>query len=170
MLRALGALLLLGGALALGVVPSRELARRLAALEVWGEALALLERELAFSSPPMPELLAQLSRRSAFPVQEWASVVLNGLEELGERTFGEIWRRGLETTPGPLFPPELEALARLGEALGRYDRESQLESLRLTREELSRLAGETRKERQEKGKAWGALGLSLGAAVLILLL
>ena len=80
MLRALGALLLLGGALALGVAPSRELARRLAALEVWGEALALLERELAFSSPPMPELLAQLSRRSAFPVQEWASVVLNGLE------------------------------------------------------------------------------------------
>lgn len=170
MLRALGGLLLLGGALALGMAPAMELSRRLSALEAWGEALALLERELAFTASDMPTLLDRVARGSPSPVREWAGAVLKSLDRLGEKGFGEIWREGLEAVPGALFPGELEALARLGDTLGRYDRQAQLKALALTREELSRLARETREERREKGKAWGALGLSLGAAVLILLL
>lgn len=170
MLKALGSLFLLGGALALGMAPAMELSRRLSALEAWGEALALLERELAFTSSDMPVLLNRVAGGSRSPVREWARTVLKSLDRLGEKDFGEIWREGLEKVPGALFPGELEILARLGNTLGRYDRESQLKALTLTREELSRLIRETRETRREKGKAWGALGLSLGAAVLILLL
>lgn len=161
---------MLGGALVLGMAPAMELSRRLSALEAWGEALALLERELAFSSPDMPVLLSRVAVGSRSPVREWGQAVLKSLDRLGEKDFGEIWCEGLEAVPGALFPSELKVLAQLGDTLGRYDREAQMKALALTREELSRLAWEAREERREKGKAWGALGLSLGAAVLILLL
>ena len=85
MVKALGAMLVIGGGLWWGLSRSRELSRRRAAIEAWAEALALLEGELAFSLPAMPELLEGLSRRSRSPAREALSAIRANMDRLGRR-------------------------------------------------------------------------------------
>ena len=87
MIRLLGALLLLLGGLALGLIPVGELSNRVKTLESWIDALLLMEGELAFSLPAMPQLLDALSAKALSPAGETFTRVRKGLEELGERTF-----------------------------------------------------------------------------------
>lgn len=169
MIRLLGAGLLLLGGLALGLIPVRELSRRAKTLRIWGEALLLLEGELAFSLPAMPQLLDTLSVKTIFPAGETFVQVRKGLEKLGEKSFSQIWAQAVTANAG-LQGEDLAPLLRLGEVLGRYDREERGRAMESARNQLSRREALCREELKGKGRAYGTLGLALGAFVIILML
>lgn len=169
MIRLLGALLLLLGGLALGLIPVRELSRRAKILEIWMDALLLLEGELAFSLPAMPRLLETLSGKALSPAGETFARVRKGLEELGEKSFSQIWVQTVTANAG-LRGEDLAPLLRLGEVMGRYDREERSRAMGSAREQLARREALCREELRGKGRAYGTLGLALGAFVIILLL
>lgn len=169
MIRLLGAALLLLGGLALGLTPVFELSRRARVLRAWGEALLLLEGELSFSLPAMPELLETLRVKASPPAGETFGQVGKGLTQLGEKPFSQIWTQAVTNHAG-LQGEDLVTLQGLGEALGRYDRAERCRMLTSVRERLSRREEECRAELGSKGRAYGMLGLALGAFVIILLL
>lgn len=169
MTRLLGAALLLLGGLALGLTPVWELSRRAGALGAWGEALLLLEGELSFSLPAMPQLLETLSAKAPPPAGETFAQVRKGLERLGEQSFVQIWA-GAVTQKAGLRGEDLAPLLSLGEVLGRYDREERARAMGLARDRLLRREELCREELRGKGRAYGMLGLSMGAFAVILLL
>ena len=169
MIRLLGAALLLLGGLALGLTPVWELSRRAGALRAWGEALLLLEGELSFSLPAMPQLLEVLRTKAPPPAGETFAQVGKGLEHLGEKPFSQIWAQAVTEHSG-LQGEDLAPLLGLGEALGRYDREERSRVLASARERLSRREEECRAQFGNKGRAYGILGLALGAFAIIFLL
>ena len=170
MLKLLGALLLTGGGVVLGLAPVRELSRRLEALAGWRTALEVWEGELAFRLPDLPHLFADLSRRVTGPAGEALAAVGTGLRSLGERTFQEIWVGALLENPGPLDGEDLEPLLALGQVLSRCGWEDQRQAVERTRQRLEERAKALRRELEGKGKAYAALGFSLGAFLTILLL
>lgn len=170
MWKLLGAGLLMGGGLRIGLGMAGETSRRIRALESWESALTLFAGELSFRLPDMAELLELLSRRTPGPAGEALAAVWTGLKELGERSFGEIWRGGLEEHGGGLAAEDLEPLYRLGELLGRYDGQEQRGAAERTRQLLAERAARLREELRREGKVYGALGLSMGAFLTILLL
>lgn len=170
MWRLMGAALLTGGGLWMGLQAAGELSRRAAALESWANALALLAGELSFRLPDLPRLLEDLSRRSPGPAGEGLRAVCQSLPRLGEEPFGELWAQALRAEAGPLTEGDLEPLLRLGALLGRCGWEDQRAAAERTRLELERRAAGLREELSRKGRAYGALGLSLGAFATILLL
>ena len=151
MLKMLGAILLTGGAAALGFAAAGQLASRVTALRALLGALELMERELAFTLPSMPELLASLAERAAPPAGGFFARCARGLERLGEQSLGEIWRQALEEYPMDLKEDELQALG-------------------LAREQLSRSLVSAEEDRDRQGKVYGALGLTAGTFLVILLL
>lgn len=169
MIRLTGAVLLLLGGLALGLIPVWELSRRAAALRAWGDALLLLKGELSFALPAMPQLLETLSHKALSPAGETFAQVGRGLGALGERSFDQIWTQAV-TQYGGLQGEDLAPLLRLGETLGRYGREDRDRVLEAVLEQLSRREEHCREELKNKGRAYGALGLSLGAFFIIFLL
>lgn len=169
MIRLLGAVLLLLGGLTLGLIPVWELSHRAGTLRAWGEALLLLEGELSFSLPAMPQLLDALSAKALFPAGETFVQVRKGLEELGEKPFSQIWARAVTANAG-LRGEDLSPLLRLGEALGRYDREERDRAIEAVRVQLAHREERCREELKGKGRAYSMLGLALGAFVIILLL
>lgn len=169
LIRLVGALLLLLGGLALGLTAARELSQRVKVLNAWADALLLLEGELAFTLPPMPQLLETLREKALPPAGEALGQVLTGLEKLGEKSFAQIWAQALTAHSG-LEGEDLAPLLRLGEALGRYDREEQGRAIEAARSRLLHREAEGREELSRKGRAYGALGLTLGAFLMILLL
>lgn len=169
MLKLVGALLLTGGGLILGLAPAGGVLRRLEALSGWRAALELWEGELAFHLPDLPHLLATLSHRTSGPAGEALAAVRADLRSLGERTFEEIWVGALLENPDPLDREDLEPLLSLGGLLSRCGWEDQRQAVERTRHRLEEREAALRRELEQKGKAWAALGFSLGAFLTILL-
>ncbi len=170
MAKLIGAILLTGGGLWLGLGWSGELRRRIAALEGWLAALSLLRGELSVAVPSTPALLEELSRKAPSPAGEAFAQALRGLDKLGELPFAEIWRAAMTACPGGLSGEDVETLSMLGHVLGRCGREEQGSALQRTERELERRLASLREELGRKGKAYGATGLALGLFLTILLL
>lgn len=166
----MGALLLTGGGLAMGLGWAGELRTRIAALEDWLAALGLLSGELSVSTPSTPALLKRLSRKAPPGPGEVFAQALGGLDRLGEVAFSDLWRQALEGSPGGLAHEDVEELALLGHVLGRQGREEQRAALGRTGEELSRRLALLREELARKGRVYASAGLALGLFLTILLL
>ena len=170
MWRLIGAVLLSGGGLWMGLQAAGELAAREKALESWKDALTLLAGELTFRLPDLPCLLEELAARAPSPAGEALAAVSREMDRLGEEPFSLLWTRTLTRTAGPLTREDLEPVLRLGNVLGRCGWEEQKQAAERTWQELDRAVLRLREERSGKGRAYGALGLSLGAFGAILLL
>ena len=164
----MGCLCVLAGS---GATGWQLLRQRRRGLEEWTElldALRLMERELRCREPTVPELLETLSQRSGGNVRRWFSACSGSMAELGERPFARLWQESLAAAEFQLPRQEQAMLRNLGEILGRYDRETQCETLlRLTAESEERLR-RVRGELQRCGKLY--LTISVAGGVLLVVL
>ena len=170
MLRAVGALLLVGGAGFLGFAAAAGLGRRVKSLRIFLAALELMEREIAFRLTPMPDLLEDLAGRMPPPVSVFFARCRAGLGGLGEKDLGLLWREGLEEVPMDLGPEERELLGELGDVLGRYDGEGQRAALERTRLALEETLRRAEEDKIRQGRMYGVLGLTAGAFLVIMLI
>ena len=157
-----------GGMSTLGFLAAGGLGRRVRTLRALAGALELMERELSFRLPPMPELLESLAKRAPPPADRLFARCRAGLADLGERSLGELWREGLAEFP--LKGDERLLLEGLGEVLGRYDGEGQRSALREARSALEGMLEEAQAERVRLGRVYQVTGTAAGAALAILLL
>ena len=160
MIRWIGALLLMAGAAGLGLGAAAQLRTRVASLRSLVGALGQLERELTFRLTPMPELMERLARQSQGPAAYLFAHCRDHLWELGEKSFGQLWREALDGEPDLL----------LDEVLGRYDVEGQSGALRNSVLELERCLAGAEEEQRRLGRVYTTLGLGSGAMLVILLL
>ena len=142
MIRMLGAVCLAAGPVWLGMSAAAELAHRERALGALCAGLELMERELALRLTPLPQLMEELAHRTEEPARRLFSACRRALDGLERETFAHAWRRLTDQLPvSPGARRELEGLrARAGE------------------------------ERLRLGKVYGALGVTAGAFLVILLL
>ena len=169
MVKLLGSALVAGGCAWLGFRRASELRERARALEQMAGGLALLERELELGSPPLPRLLEGAAGRCAGPAARLFSGCARALARPDREDFSALWRE--ETARLESLGEEgREALAPLGEILGRYDCQAQRAGLAAVRGRLEELSGLVRADSRRRGRVYEALGLSGGAFLVILLL
>ncbi|MCI8304625.1 MAG: stage III sporulation protein AB [Lawsonibacter sp.] len=169
MIRMVGAVLVAAGGGWLGFQAAIGMRTQVRALRQTSAGLALLERELELSAPPLPQLLAWGAARSQGPARELFQGCVQGLERLEREDFSSLWRRlaGAQT----LLGEEGQAvLLPLGDTLGRYDAGQQREALAAARRRLEELAARQEEDSRRRGRVYEALGLSGGAFLVILLL
>lgn len=170
MIKLLGAVLLTCGAAAIGFSAAGQLRRRVRGLRAVLGALELLERELSFRLTPLPDLLACLARQAAPPASGFFAACREGLEGLGEQPMAQIWADALARCPMDLSQEDSQILLELGGVLGRYDGPGQQEALAEIRARLLHQAEQAEEESRRMGRVYGALGLTAGSFVVILLL
>ena len=81
-----------------------------------------------------------------------------------------LTRRACAAAEMILPAPAVSALERLFDGFGRFDREGQLSQLRLAAGELAVLSGELSEQMEGRCRTYEVLGLTAGAAVLVLVL
>ena len=134
-------------------------------------ALEQAERELSFRLTPMPELMERLARQAGEPARFLFAHCRDHLWELGEKSFGELWREALEGESDLLLGDrEREVLSGLGDVLGRYDAAGQREALQAAGAELERCLRRAEEDRDRLGRVYTALGLGSGAMLALMLL
>lgn len=170
MLRLLGAVLLTGGAGALGFGAAARLNRHVRTLRLLTEALERMERELSFRLTSIPELFTLLASHLAPPVGPFFARCRDSLCHLGDERLEDLWRSALADSDLDLEGEERQVLETLGGILGRYDGEGQTQALALARAQLEQCLEAAVAERARMGKVYGALGLAAGAFLVIVLL
>lgn len=169
MMRLMGAVLVAAGGAALGFQAAAGLRSQVRALGEMSQGLALLERELELSAPPLPRLLERGAEHSRGPARALFQGCVRGLDSLDREDFSTLWRRLVREQTG--LPAEGQAvLLPLGDTLGRYEGERQREALSAARRRLEELAARLEEDSRRRGRVYQALGLSGGAFLVILLL
>ncbi len=169
MVKLMGAVLVAAGCGWLGFQGAEGLRRRVRALRDMAGGLLLLERELELGAPPLPGLMDGLSARACGPAKALFEGCRVGLERLSEEPFALLWRRLIQEQSA-LGEEGRGALLPLGEVLGRYDSQAQLESVSAARRQLEELAARCEAEGRRQGRVYQALGLCSGVFLVILLL
>lgn len=169
MVHVIGAVLVAAGGALLGFQAAAGLRRQVRAVRELEDGLALLERELELSAPPLPCLLGRGAEHSRGPARALFQGCVRGLDSLDREDFSTLWRRLVREQTG-LTPEGQAVLFPLGDTLGRYEGERQQEALSAARRRLGELAGRLEADSRRQGRVYQALGLSGGAFLVILLL
>ena len=165
MIRLVGALLTAAGGTLLGFMAAGRLARRAEVLRMLASAV-----EISFQLTPMPELMERLAADYPPPVGTLFYNCRRGMEELGDRSMGEIWRQALADTPLDLEGRENAVLEELGEVLGRFGESGLRSALARAGAELARAGELARADGEKRGRIYRVLGAASGGLLVILLL
>lgn len=171
MLKMLGALMVILGAGSVGLETVLGFGRRVQVLSSLVSALELMHAELTGRLCPLPELMETLGRSVPRPLSAFFRRVCSGMEELGEKSFAEIWAQELAASPELMLNrSETELLCELGAVLGRYDVNAQARSVLYTKKRMESFLERAEEEKRERSRLAGTLSLAAGAAVVIILI
>ncbi len=163
-MRLFAALLLILSCGWMGLGAARELKRREKSVEALLDSLARLDAGLK-GRVPLPELTERLAENS-----ELFAAFSRHFDELGEEPLSVLWERACREGGERmgLLPEDREALQALGDSLG-SGLEEQSEALKRCCERLEYCRDTSRAAVAERGKLYGALGVSAGLALALML-
>ena len=122
-------------------------------------------RRLRVRLCPLPELISELAGRGG-AAGEFYTGLAKKLDSIGEVDFSALWASSLECLT-PLSRDELSALRALGDVLGRYELNEQLESIDICLDSLNRSMHGLQTQYPERRRL--VLGLSAAAGILVLI-
>lgn len=161
--------MILAASLWAGLHAALRLRRTHEALRELLAALEVMAGEIAFASVPFVPLCRRAGEGRHGPVRGFFDAM--ALEASCPDANAEGRTRRLCAEAGLILPASaLLPLERLFDGFGRYDREGQLRQLRLASAELTRLTDELSAQLENRCRTYTLLGLSAGAAVLILVI
>jgi len=170
MTRALGAVLVIAACGALGLSGVARLEGRVRDLGELAAGLDALQRELGWRLAPLPQGLETAAKASHGPAAQFFSRCAQGAGQEDGQSFQQVWRDSLSVVPFRLGEGDRALLERLGPVLGRYDGDSQRLALEDAAAGLRSLQGEASDDRRRLGRVYGALGVTAGLFLAILLL
>lgn len=166
-MRLMGAALIAGASLVLGLTYIREQKRRLYTLCSLLELLKSFRGELATHMTPIPELTAALAQRAHGAAAALMFSLNTRLDHLGEKGFSELWAESVKEKLDMLAADERDVVLNLGRSLGRYELEQQLMELDHCIEYLNGRISLYRSALPEKRRL--GLGLACGAGALLVI-
>lgn len=170
MLKVIGTVMVMVGAVGLGWKAVGRLEERTKALRGLQGAAAYLEEELAFRFTPLPKLFAHLSKTRKGAVGRFFENVGERMERGEDISLRESWRLAAADELAVLKAEERQAVEELGEVLGQYDAQTQAKALKLAGERLAGFYMEAQEERQRLGKVYLALGVAGGLVTVLALI
>lgn len=169
MLKLLGALCVMAGALWCGSSAVGGLRRRAQTLEELHSSLVWLEEELTFRMAPLPQLLEQLGEDHQGEAGQFFRETAKALRKDPESGLYQGWRQAMVRYLPMLHMEERQTLLEVGQTLGRYDAQTQRQALSRGARRLAAFRDEARGEVRRLGKVYAALSLAGGAAVILVL-
>jgi len=135
------------------------------------EALQRARTEMSCSLTPLPQVFAEIEKHGGSLVRGFFRRCRQDMAKQEHYDFSVLWTKRVRQFFGErLRREELECLESAGTILGRYDAESQLFSLGQVVEQMGGYLNVAQAEREQRGRVYGAMGLFVSAAVVIVLL
>lgn len=168
--RIAGAAFIICGSVFFGASELAALKRRVRVLEALISALGIMRGEICSRLTPMADILEMLSRETEEPIRGLFRRIYDGMQELGERSFYEIWSDAVRAVPMGLTEREERVLCELGNSLGRYDIQLQAASLSRTAARFEDFLREAEEARRRDGRVHLLFPIAAGVSVVMILI
>lgn len=167
MVRWLGILLVLAASSCLGFLKAAELRRRPRLLKAMSDSLKLMRSDIAFRLLPLPDTFRHAAQAASGPLRETYTTLA---EQMCSETqpFSAQWRAVFSALDG-FSPEDQAALCTLGEQLGKYDADAQLDAIDYCIHYLQTAEEDARANAAQRGKLYSGLGLTAGMIVAVTL-
>ena len=160
-----GMLMISAACASFGVISAAGMKRHIELLSALCGSLRYISAEIGTRLRPLPGLIAELAGRGG-AAGEFYTCLAKKLDSIGEVDFSALWASSLECLT-PLDRDELLALRALGDVLGRYELQEQLESIDICLDALGRSLRGLQAQYPERRRL--VLGLSAAAGILVLI-
>lgn len=172
MLKITGVLLVLGAFAGIGISQRQRLLERVHRLTELIGALDYMAGELAFCLGGIPDMIAALSRDSHPAVAELFSAMDEELRREDGLSLAYKWMKVFRAR-GPelgLTAEDIGIFCDLSEFLGRYDADSQLQSISRARQRLERQLEAARLDAKNKGNVYRTCYIAAGILLVLILI
>lgn len=167
MARWLGMFLVLAASGCLGFLKAIELRRRPRLLKATADSFKIIRNDIAFRLLPLPDTLCHAAQTATGPLRDAYAALA---EQMRSETqpFSEQWRAAFRALDG-FSSEDQSAIWMLGEQLGKYDADTQLDAIDDCIRYLQTAEEDARETAAQRGKLYSGLGLTVGMIVAVTL-
>ncbi|MEG2429627.1 MAG: stage III sporulation protein AB [Oscillospiraceae bacterium] len=152
----------------IGMLLSNSLKNRLLMLQQYQVMLKRIKLYLSYENMKTFQIIKKLSESQYFSKLTFLKNVYENMQI--EKNFPQIWKEQIDNSQINLFDGDKLLILSLGDILGSYELNSQIESIELQEKLLEEKITEAREKFLQLGKLYRSLGILLGIACGILIL
>lgn len=170
-MKLVGMVFIMVSAGSVGIRIAVSLRKRCALLRQLLTAVQILQNEISFCGTPLPQAFALAAVSAEGVVERLCSAVAKEMDQRRWITPQAAMERAWKAEPD--LAQELvlhEVLLTLAAGLGKYDRDSQIQTLERTKSRLEELLRTAEQERSIRSRTYETLGICAGLAMAILLI
>ena len=160
----LGAILI--GTSYIGVLISKKYLNRLIDLKEMKKGLNFFEEKIKFTYEPIPEVFEEISSKINSNI---GNIFYNASKEMKNKSAGEAWESSVDSAKSDFTKEDIDIIKGLAKMLGKTDLDGQVSEIRLTDKFLDVQIKEAERERSKNAKLYKTLGVTVGLALVIIL-
>ena len=151
----------------LGLTLSQKYTYRLQELCDMQNALNILKNKIKFTYEPLNEIFEYISKNSTKNI---SNIFRMANEQMKETTASKAWEEAIDKSNNNLKEEDKNVVKMLSKLLGITDVEGQISQIEITENFLKNQIKEAEVEKQKNEKLYKKLGLTIGAAIIIMLI
>lgn len=151
----------------IGVLISKKYLNRVKDLREMKNALNMFSTKIKFTYEPIPQIFKEISEKIKPNI---ANIFKNVCEKINEKTAGRAWEEALEESNTNMTKEDIEILKNLSNLLGKVDIEGQVNEVELVESFLDTQIELAEEEKKKYVKMYKTLGVTIGLAVVIILI
>lgn len=151
----------------IGTLISKKYLNRVKDLKEIKNALNMFSTKIKFTYEPIPQIFAEISTKIKANIGE---IFLMASKKMENLNAGEAWIEALENSKTSMSKEDIEVLKGLSNLLGKVDLEGQVSEVTLVENFLDTQISLAEEEKNKYEKLYKTLGITIGLAVVIILI
>lgn len=151
----------------IGILISKKYLNRVKDLKEMKNALNIFSTKIKFTYEPIPQIFREISKNVKPNI---ANIFEKSSEKMKNENAGEAWRETLEESNTSMTKEDIEVLKNLSNLLGKVDIEGQVNEVELVENFLDTQIELAEEEKKKYARMYKTLGITVGLAVVIILI
>lgn len=151
----------------IGILISKKYLNRVKDLKEMKNALNMFSTKIKFTYEPIPQTFKEISQKTKPNI---SNIFKNVCEKMNTENAGKAWEEALEESNTNMTKEDIEVLKNLSNLLGKVDIEGQVNEVELVENFLDTQIELAEEEKQKYVKMYKTLGITIGLAVVIILI
>ncbi len=151
----------------IGILISKKYLNRVKDLKEMKNALNMFSTKIKFTYDPIPQTFKEISQKTKPNI---SNIFESVCEKMNTENAGKAWEEALEESSTNMTKEDIEVLKNLSNLLGKVDIEGQVNEVELVENFLDTQIELAEEEKQKYVKMYRTLGITIGLAVVIILI
>lgn len=151
----------------IGILISKKYLNRVKDLKEMKNALNMFSTKIKFTYEPIPQTFKEISQKTKPNI---SNIFKSVCKKMNTENAGKAWEEALEESSTNMTKEDIEVLKNLSNLLGKVDIEGQVNEVELVENFLDTQIELAEEEKQKYVKMYRTLGITIGLAVVIILI